>query len=270
MSQAKHPFHLVPLSPWPISISFALLFLVSSIVMFLHSISYSEVCLIFSAVSVSYCAFKWWQDVIHEGKNKHHTSAVKMGLKIGMGLFILSEIILFASFFSSFFKAQLDPIGILEDEWVVGDGIWAHNVEFINPWNLPFINTLILLLSGTTITWAHYSLLENNTKAVRQGLAATILLGITFTILQLIEYSHAAFKISDGIYPSNFYLITAFHGVHVIVGTIFLIICYFRAVKKDFDHPYAHLGFEFAAWYWHFVDVIWLLLFIFVYILGRY
>jgi cytochrome c oxidase subunit 3 len=141
-------------------------------------------------------------------------------------------------------------------------------VQTFDPWDLPLINTLILLLSGTTVTWAHYALLNNDRKGMVQGLACTVILGVLFTLCQAYEYSHAAFGFKDGVYSSNFYMATGFHGAHVLIGTIFLTVCWWRAVKGQFtaDH---HLGFEFAAWYWHFVDVVWLFLFVFVYVWGR-
>jgi cytochrome c oxidase subunit 3 len=183
-----------------------------------------------------------------------------------MGLFILTEVMFFFAFFFSYFKSALFPVDILEDVWAVKPGVWPPaGIEKLEAWNLPFMNTLILLLSGTTVTWAHHALLNNNRKEVVQGLTCTVLLGIAFTLFQAIEYHHASFKITDGVYPSNFYMATGFHGAHVIIGTIFLTVCLFRARQGGFDNGKGHLGFEFAAWYWHFVDVVWLFLFVFVY-----
>ena len=217
------------------------------------------------------CMASWWSDVIHEGRvDKAHTTVVQKGLSIGMALFILSEIMFFFAFFWSFFKAWLDPVHILDDGvWGSELMIWPpKGIETLDAWNIPFMNTLILLLSGTTVTWAHYELLKNNRKGIIKALYCTIGLGILFTLMQIIEYYHATFKLKDGIYPSNFYMATGFHGAHVIIGTIFLIVCLFRAKKGHFDKGNGHLGFEFAAWYWHFVDVVWLFLFIFVYVLS--
>ncbi|MGZ7210052.1 MAG: cytochrome c oxidase subunit 3, partial [Methanobacterium sp.] len=201
---------------------------------------------------------------------KHHTNVVRNGLKIGMALFILSEVMFFGAFFGGFFKSRLDPVHILDGVWAVKEGIWPPaGIHTFDPWDIPFLNTLILLLSGCTVTWAHYSLLENNKKDLVKALTITVALGFIFTLFQAYEYHHAPFKFSDGIYPSNFFMATGFHGFHVIVGTIFLAVCLFRARKGHFEAGNGHLGFEFAAWYWHFVDVVWLFLFVFIYVLGR-
>ncbi len=267
----RHPFHLVEPSPWPIVTSFALLLLAIGGLMFMHNYRFGDVVLGTGVLSVLYCLYAWWRDVIQEGLvGKHHTEKVRIGLRIGMALFILSEIMFFAVFFGSFFKASLFPVGILDGVWVVQEGIWPPpSIKTFDPFDIPFINTLILLLSGTTVTWAHYAIEENNQKDCVTALGLTILLGIFFSAMQAYEYHHAAFSFKDGIYPSNFYLATGFHGAHVIIGTLFLIVCYFRARRGDFKASNGHLGFEFAAWYWHFVDVVWLFLFTFVYVLGR-
>jgi cytochrome c oxidase subunit III len=266
-----HPFHLVNPSPWPIMTAFALLMLTSGGVMSMHEMAHGHWVLATGFLSVIFCAVNWWKDVIKEGIiDKAHTEPVRHGLRIAMALFILSEIMFFAVFFSSFFKAQIDPEGILEGLWIVKEGIFPpEGTHTFDPWSLPFMNTLILLLSGTTVTWAHHSILTNNKKECVEALGYTILLGVSFTCLQAFEYHHAEFKFTDGIYASNFFMATGFHGLHVIIGTIFLTVCYFRARKGHFDAGKAHLGFEFAAWYWHFVDVVWLFLFVFIYVLGR-
>lgn len=270
MANKTHPFHLVELSPWPLLIAISLLFVTSGGVMFMHHYALGEYILSCGAIATLYFMYSWWRDVINEGKDKHHTNPVRMGLRIGMALFILSELMFFAAFFSSFFKSFLFPVGVLDGVWVATTGAWpGGSIETIDPWDIPFLNTLILLLSGTTVTWAHYALEEGNKKDCVTALGYTVLLGILFTLMQAYEYHHAPFGIKDGVYGANFYLATGFHGLHVIIGTIFLAICYFRAKKGDFNYENGHLGFEFAAWYWHFVDVVWLFLFIFVYVLGR-
>lgn len=267
----EHPFHLVPLSPWPILTAFTLLLLTVGGVMFMHHYPHGEYVAGLGFVSLIFCLFSWWKDVINESiVEKHHTSPVQTGLRIGMAIFILSETMFFFAFFFSFFKSSLFPVGILEGVWVVKEGSWPPvGIQTFDPWDIPFINTLILLLSGTTVTWAHYALEENNQQDFKTALGFTILLGIFFTCMQAYEYHHASFKIEDGVYGANFYLATGFHGLHVIIGTIFLVVCYIRARRGDFTNGYNHLGFEFAAWYWHFVDVVWLFLFTFVYIWGR-
>lgn len=269
-TKPQHPFHLVDLSPWPILSAFSLFFLTLGTVMLMHGHNGAKYVALFGVLSIATCSFLWWRDVINEGIiGLHHTEKVRVGLRIGMSLFILSEVMFFFAFFFSFFSASLFPAGILEGLWVVEHGVWPpKNIHTFDPWEIPFINTLILLLSGTTVTWAHHAIEHHDQKSSVTALLITVLLGISFTSLQAYEYHHAAFGLSDGVYAANFYLATGFHGLHVIVGTIFLAVAYFRARRGDFVKG-GHLGFEFAAWYWHFVDVVWLFLFIFVYVLGR-
>jgi cytochrome c oxidase subunit 3 len=171
-------------------------------------------------------------------------------------------------FFVGFFWAYFNFL-IFPETQGNGETVWPpSNVMTFDPFHLPFLNTMILLLSGTTVTWAHHSLLVNDRKGLIRGLGLTILLGLTFTLCQAIEYAHAPFKFSGGgVYPSTFFLATGFHGFHVIVGTCFLIVCWFRARRGDFS-PERHFGFEAAAWYWHFVDVVWLFLFTCIYWYG--
>ncbi len=269
--EQQHPFHLVDLSPWPILTAFSLFFVTLGAVFLMHGHPWDKYVSIFGAVSVSYCIYHWWRDVINEGKiGNHHSKEVRAGLRIGMALFILSEVMFFFAFFFSFFSVSLFPVGILDGVWVVDNGVWPpKGIETFDPWDIPFMNTLILLLSGTTVTWAHYAIEQNDQENSVKALAITVGLGFTFTLFQAYEYHHAAFKLSDGVYAANFYLATGFHGLHVLIGTIFLLVCYFRAKRGDFVKGNGHLGFEFAAWYWHFVDVVWLFLFVFVYVLGK-
>jgi cytochrome c oxidase subunit 3 len=270
-SKQQHPFHLVELSGWPIFTACSLFLLTFGGAMLMHGHQIGHYLLPVAVVSLIFCLYSWWRDVVKEGLVEgHHSDEVRQGLRIGMALFILSEVAFFGVFFGSFFKASIAPVGILDGVWAVKAGVWppAGTVTF-DPWDIPFLNTLILLLSGTTVTWAHYAIRENNQKDAVTALGITILLGMTFTACQAYEYHHAAFKLTDGIYATNFYLPTGFHGLHVIIGTIFLTVCYFRARKGHFAAQNGHLGFEFAAWYWHFVDVVWLFLFTFVYIWGR-
>lgn len=270
-SKQSHPYHLVDLSPWPILTSFSLLFVASGAVMFMHQHAIGHYVFGAGMIALLTCLFCWWRDVIIEGRQGHHTAPVRIGLSIGMCLFILSEVMFFFGFFWSFFKASLFPEGILDDAgiWTIAEGMWPpKGIETFDPWDIPLMNTIILLLSGTTVTWAHYAILENKQKDAVEALKYTIILGLTFSCFQAFEYMHAAFKFTDGIYASNFYMATGFHGAHVFIGTIFLIVCYFRAKKGHFNKEHGHLGFEFAAWYWHFVDVVWLFLFVFVYVLG--
>jgi cytochrome c oxidase subunit 3 len=178
-----------------------------------------------------------------------------------MALFIASEVMFFAAFFWAYFNASLFPTDAIGNVWP------PKNIRTFDPLSLPLLNTLILLTSGVTVTWAHHALREGDRQGMLQGLALTILLGLSFTGVQAFEYSHAAFHFKDGIYPSTFFMATGFHGFHVIIGTTFLIVCFFRARAGHFK-PDHHFGFEAAAWYWHFVDVVWLFLFTCIYFFG--
>src|SRR6266699_3863998 len=246
----KHPYHLVDPSPWPIVGSIAAGSLATGAVLFMHGYGWWLMAIGFIAVLATMAV--WWRDVIREATFEGlHTPVVQLGLRYGMALFIASEVM----FFSAFFSSALFP----------AEGVWPpKGIHPFDPFEFPFLNTLILLLSGTTVTWAHHSLLEGNQKGLIQGLIVTVLLGISFTSIQAYEYSHAAFHFTDGIYPSTFYMATGFHGFHVIVGTIFLAVCLWRAPQGHFT-PTHHFGLEAAAWYWHFVDVVWLFLFVCIY-----
>ncbi|HSR72844.1 MAG TPA: cytochrome c oxidase subunit 3, partial [Kiloniellales bacterium] len=201
-------------------------------------------------------------DVVREATFEgHHTPIVQLGLRYGMVLFIASEVMFFAAFFWAFFDAALFPKEATGNQWP------PVGIEPFDPLGVPFLNTLVLLLSGCTVTWAHHELREGNREGTVQGLIVTVLLGILFTSLQAYEYGHAAFSFTDGIYPSTFFMATGFHGFHVIIGTLFLMVCLFRAWRGHFK-PDHHFGFEAAAWYWHFVDVVWLFLFSCVYLWG--
>ncbi|MAW79763.1 MAG: cytochrome c oxidase subunit 3 [Parvularcula sp.] len=239
----------------------------------------------------------WWRDIIKESLTGENTSTVvRLGLRYGMLLFIASEVMFFAAWFWAFFGAALfpgafEPVTLADgaqmlnpagDPAYIGNdgrlhatgGVWPPvGVEPLSPWGLPLLNTLILLLSGTTVTWAHYAVQHNDQKGLVNGLILTIILGMIFTALQAVEYYEALhyelFTFSGGgIYGASFFMATGFHGLHVIIGTIFLIVCLFRALAGHFT-PERHFGFECAAWYWHFVDVVWLFLFAFIYVLGN-
>jgi len=266
MAAQKHPYHLVDPSPWPFFASMALLFVTLGGAMSMHGEAYGKILFGAGVLGVFWVMYGWWSDVLKESKaSPVHTNVVQMGLRAGMGLFIISEVMFFFAFFWSYFNASIFPILPLNDVWAMAEGVWPpEGIETFDPWTLPFLNTLILLLSGTTLTWAHHALLHNDHKGVVQGLAITVALGVCFSALQAFEYSHAAFGFKDGVYASNFYMATGFHGIHVMIGTIFLAVCLIRAMRGGFTLK-NHLGFEFAAWYWHFVDVVWLFLFIFVY-----
>jgi cytochrome c oxidase subunit III len=253
----KHPYHLVDPSPWPLLGAFAAGLLAIGGVVFMHEGGPWLAILGFLAVLGVMAG--WWRDVLKESvRQKAHTPVVKIGLRYGMALFIASEVMFFAAFFWAFFAAALYPAETI-------GGVWPPaEIETVPAFGLPFMMTLILLLSGTTVTWAHHAILEGNRKDATLALGLTVLLGILFTGFQLYEYVHAHFGFTEGIYPSTFYMATGFHGFHVLVGTIFLIVCFFRVRAGHFT-PNSHFGFEAAAWYWHFVDVVWLFLFTAVY-----
>ena len=220
---------------------------------------------------VLYTMFMWWRDVIHEAHAGDHTPVVSLHLRYGMIMFIASEVMFFVAWFWAFFDASLFSDETIQASRVaLTGGVWPpKGTAIFDPWHLPLLNTLILLTSGTTVTWAHHALLNNDRQGLKWGLIATVVLGALFTCIQAYEYSHAAFAFSrdngGNIYGSTFFMATGFHGFHVLVGTIFLLICLFRAMKGHFT-PQQHFGFEAAAWYWHFVDVVWLFLFACVYV----
>ena len=252
-----HPYHLVDPSPWPIAGSFAAGLMAVGAVIYMHDDSLPL--LILGAVAVALVMAFWWRDVIVESfVQKAHSPVVKLGLRYGMLLFIASEVMFFVAFFWAFFDAWLFPK-------VGTDFMWPPpGIAVIPAFPLPLMMTLVLLLSGTTVTMAHHALIEGKNKDAARWLAVTVGLGIAFTGIQIYEYLHAPFGFTDGIYASAFYMATGFHGFHVLIGTIFLYVCWRRTVKGHFT-PDSHFGFEAAAWYWHFVDVVWLFLFCFVY-----
>ena len=264
----KHPYHLVDPSPWPLIGAVAAFLATMGTVLFMHDgvvwVMALGLVLILLTMAV------WWRDVIREAEHEgHHTPPVQIGLRFGMALFIASEVMFFSAFFWAFFDGALF-FGALEMPGRIEatGGVWPPTgIEPFEAFGLPFLNTLILLLSGVTVTWAHHSLLHGDRAGLIQGLACTVALGALFTGCQIFEYSHAAFGFREGIYPSTFFMATGFHGFHVIIGTCFLTVCLFRAIKGHFRAD-QHFGFEAAAWYWHFVDVVWLFLFSVVYIWG--
>jgi cytochrome c oxidase subunit 3 len=258
----KHPYHLPDPSPWPILGSLGGFLTVFGIIIAAHYGNY--LILAAGGLVVATTMFFWWRDVVHEARTPGaHTPVVRLGLRYGMALFISSEVMFFVGFFWAYFNFVFFP-----DTQGNGQTVWPpSNVHTFDPFHLPLLNTMILLLSGCTVTFAHHALLEGNKKVLVNCLGLTILLGMCFTLCQGIEYSHAPFAFTGGIYPSVFFLATGFHGFHVIVGTIFLIVCWFRARADQFT-PERHFGFEAAAWYWHFVDVVWLFLFVCIYWYG--
>ncbi|MGE0714344.1 MAG: cytochrome c oxidase subunit 3 [Alphaproteobacteria bacterium] len=266
----NHPYHLVDPSPWPLFGSIAALWLAAMALLLMHPDmlgpgmeatikSFGAWKIVIGLVPVLLVMALWWRDVVREGEFQgHHTPVVQIGLRYGMALFIASEVMFFVAFFWAFFDASLYPREGIGHVWPPKDIVPFEAFE------LPFLNTLILLLSGVTVTWAHHEMIEGNRAKLLQALGITILLGVSFTGLQAYEYSHAAFGFRQNIYSSTFFMATGFHGFHVMVGTIFLAVCWYRAWLGHFK-PDHHFGFEAAAWYWHFVDVVWLFLFVCVY-----
>lgn len=280
--EVNHDYHLVNPSPWPAVASVAMLFVAIGAVF-----SMKPDAELFGIVGQNFgnwfffggmallliTAFQWWKDVISEAHGGDHTPVVQIGLRYGMIFFIASEVMFFVAWFWAFFNAALFPPAMVDDPsivWQLADLEWTWppaGIEVLDPWHLPLINTLILLLSGTTVTWAHHALIEGDRSGLKKGLWATVILGALFTSIQVYEYGHATFGFADGIYSSTFYMATGFHGAHVLIGTIFLLVCLVRAYKGHFK-PEQHFGFEAAAWYWHFVDVVWIFLFFCIYIWG--
>jgi cytochrome c oxidase subunit 3 len=266
MAHAKnHDYHIINPSLWPFMGAVSGFTMLAGAVLWFHDIT--PWVAVVGLVGVLYTMFVWWSDVVHEGQTGDHTPVVRIGLRMGFILFIMSEVMFFSAWFWTFFKHAIFPMGQIEGTEVL-PAIWPpEGIVTFDAWDLPLINTLILLLSGVTVTWAHHSLIEGRRNNLIWGLICTVVLGALFTTFQAYEYSHAQFGFSGNIYGSSFFMATGFHGFHVIIGTIFLAVCLLRATKGHFT-PQQHVGFEAAAWYWHFVDVVWLFLFACVYIWG--
>jgi cytochrome c oxidase subunit III len=300
--EVKHDYHLVNPSPWPFLTSLSMFIMAIGAVIYMRGLAmpaegadtasqlinalFVEGDIIIMAVgfvATAACAFGWWADVVRESSAGHHTPVVDLHLRYGMILFIASEVMFFVAWFWMFFEFSIFfehraswYVPTWDAETAAKFGQWPPpNVETFDPWHLPLVNTLILLLSGTTVTWAHHALQEGNRNAAKVGLALTIVLGALFTCVQIYEYSVAGFAFGNqgsvqtaNIYGSAFFMATGFHGAHVVIGTIFLTVCFLRLMAGHFT-PKKHFGFEAAAWYWHFVDVVWLFLFVFVYVAPR-
>src|SRR5712691_6948209 len=257
----KHQYHLVDPSIWPLIGAGTVGGLAVGGVLYMHH--HGATLLIVAFVAMLAMMAAWWRDVVKEATYQgHHTPIVQLGMRYGMALFIASEVMFFSAFFWAFFSSSLFPAASI-------GGVWPpKTIHPFDPFEFPFLNTLILLLSGTTVTWAHHALIDGDRSGMLRGLSLTVFLGLCFTSVQAFEYSHAPFSFTGGIYPSTFFMATGFHGFHVIIGTTFLAVCLFRAWRGDFK-PDHHFGFEAAAWYWHFVDVVWLFLFVCVYWWGE-
>ncbi len=263
-----HPYHLVRPSIWPLISAFAGGLFATGMVMFMHEVEVLGMKPglwgpIAGVLAIMLCMFFWWKDVIYEAvAEKAHTDIAMVGMRYGMILFIASEVMFFVAFFWAFFAAALFPNAGIGFMWP------PEGIEIVPPFELPFMMTMILLLSGCSVTWAHHAIVEGNQKDFVKALGWTVLLGFIFLCFQVFEYTHVAFGFTDTIYASAFYMATGFHGFHVLIGALFLTVCWIRAAKGHFT-PERHFGFEAAAWYWHFVDVVWLFLFIAIYWWGN-
>ncbi len=271
-----HDYHLVNPSPWPFVGSVSAFVMAVGLVMTMKALTIGglklgPLVLGLGLLGVLYTMASWWTDVIREANHGDHTRVVQLHHRYGMIMFIASEVMFFVAWFWAYFDASLF-VGEAH-QYARADFTGGHwppkGVSVFDPFHLPLFNTLVLLCSGTTVTWAHHALLHGDRDGLKKGLWLTILLGALFTCVQAIEYSHAAFSFSGNIYGATFFMATGFHGFHVLIVTIFLTVCLFRAYAGQFT-PKQHLGFEFAAWYWHFVDVVWLFLFVAIYLWGSH
>nr|YP_010759000.1 cytochrome c oxidase subunit III [Ctenolepisma longicaudatum]WEX31825.1 cytochrome c oxidase subunit III [Ctenolepisma longicaudatum] len=253
----NHPYHLVDLSPWPLTGALGALITTTGLAKWFHQ--FNPDLFLLGLLVLVMTMIQWWRDISREGTFQGlHTTQVTKGLRWGMILFIISEVFFFISFFWAFFHSSLAPSVEIGMMWP------PMGIQPFNPMQVPLLNTTILLASGVTVTWAHHSLMEANHSQTTQALILTVLLGLYFTALQALEYYEAPFTISDAVYGSTFFVATGFHGLHVIIGSSFLTVCLLRHIRYHFS-PNHHFGFEAAAWYWHFVDVVWLFLYISVY-----
>jgi cytochrome c oxidase subunit 3 len=259
-----HPYHLVSPSIWPLVGALVAGMFTFGMVLFMHKIDVSgipagRILAPLGFLGILTTMWFWWKDVIHEAVvEKAHSPIAKIGLRYGMTLFIASEVMFFVAFFWAFFSSALFPTEAIGYIWP------PATIHPVAPFHLPFLMTMILLLSGCTVTWAHHAILEGHQKEAVKALGWTVFLGVAFLSFQIYEYTHAHFGFTDGIFASTFYMATGFHGFHVFVGTVFLFVCWFRTRAGHFTAE-SHFGFEAAAWYWHFVDVVWLFLFIAIY-----
>jgi cytochrome c oxidase subunit 3 len=258
----SHPFHLVSPSPWPMYTSFSLFSLTASGALSMHSFENAYIVFFVALVTLVSSMSLWFRDIISEGTFLgNHTLAVQKGLNLGVILFIVSEALFFLAIFWAFFHSALTPTVELGAQWP------PLGIEPVNPFELPLLNTVILLSSGATVTYAHHSLIQGKRSGALYGSIATILLAVIFTGFQGLEYSVSSFTISDGAFGTCFFFGTGFHGIHVIVGTLFLSVALWRIYQYHLTDNH-HLGFEGGILYWHFVDVVWLFLYVSVYYWG--
>jgi len=253
----RQPFHLVEFSPWPLTGSIGALILTIGLTSWFHG--HGIKCIILGLTLILITIIQWWRDVIREATYQgHHTSYVANGLRWGIILFIASEVLFFFAFFWAFFHRRLAPTPELGCSWP------PTGIQPLNPFSIPLLNTAVLLASGVTVTWAHHGLIEGQRTEAIQALTLTVCLGMYFTFLQALEYFEAPFTIADSVYGSTFFVATGFHGLHVLIGSTFLLVCLWRVILHHFSTGH-HFGFEAAAWYWHFVDVVWIFLYMCIY-----
>nr|YP_010708601.1 cytochrome c oxidase subunit III [Silvatares holzenthali]WCR50261.1 cytochrome c oxidase subunit III [Silvatares holzenthali] len=256
-AHSNHPYHLVNFSPWPLTGALSTMTLLSGLIVWFHQ--HSTFLMYLGLTITLFTMYQWWRDIVRESTYQgHHTLNVTLGLRWGMILFIVSEIFFFIAFFWAFFHNNLTPSIFIGSMWP------PLSIKVFNPFQIPLLNTIILLTSGITITWAHHSVLSDNFSKTKNSLLITVTLGLFFTLLQAYEYSEAPFTIADSIYSTTFFMATGFHGLHVIIGSTFLLMCYLRHLNHHFSSNH-HFGLEAAAWYWHFVDVVWLFLYLSMY-----
>jgi len=280
MAGAKsHDYHILPPSIWPLIGAFSALAMASGGIMWMHKVDHGGALFFAGVIGVLFTMFSWWSDVVKEAHAGDHTPVVQLHLRYGMILFIASEVMFFVGWFWAWFDFALFPAPVQVVAGVTSliegpnsithaAGVWPpKGLEVLDAFHLPLLNTLILLCSGTTVTWAHHALLHGDRDGLKKGLWLTILLGALFSSIQAYEYAHAPFAFKGLNYSAAFFMATGFHGFHVLIGTIFLTVCLVRAYRGHFT-PQQHFGFEAAAWYWHFVDVVWLFLFAVVYVWG--
>jgi cytochrome c oxidase subunit 3 len=257
-----HPFHLVTPSPWPILTSTSLLCVTTSAVLSFHAFNSVGYFLFFSIINLIISMSFWFRDIIAEATYLgNHTLAVQRGITMGVSLFIASEALFFLSVFWAYFHSALAPTAELGSNWP------PLGIEAINPFELPLLNTVILLSSGVVVTYAHHCLIQAERKGTLYGLLFTIILAVIFTCLQGLEYSVSSFTLTDSSFGSCFYFGTGFHGLHVIIGTAFLAVGFWRALAYQLTDNH-HLGLESGILYWHFVDIVWLILFVSMYYWG--
>ena len=258
----SHPFHLVSPSPWPLFTCVSLLSLTSTGVLSMHGFENTQEFLSLALFTLIFSMSFWFRDVIAEATYLgNHTLAVQRGLNSGIALFIVSEALFFLAIFWSFFHSALSPTIEVGAHWP------PVGIDAVNPFELPLLNTVILLSSGVTITYAHHSIIQGNRKGALHGLVTSVILALIFTVFQAIEYSVSSFTISDSTFGSCFYFGTGFHGLHVIIGTAFISVGLWRVVAYHSTDNH-HLGLESSILYWHFVDVVWLFLYISIYYWG--